>query len=369
MGQFIQFLIEKVSLENKLFKELFVSKLCNELGLVFMGRGGGPRLPNLDEIRVKPANPKADKSVLLGQITQFVKQYPTTSGRITNVNLMQNSPHSSKYSSIQFKYGADVFDIVLASGANKGENFEKATYEKLQKWLDCVDHDDVDNMFRTLSAIDPSITLDKLAEVHKAGGSARRPGDLKSSGSVIADIKFTMKDGTERFISLKDRNGDTFANIAEGARGLIDPTTFAVNRSNQLAVMLQEVGFDLKKIQQGYQAFVSKSDVAFDPNQTSNKPILMTSQLGQIIRRGWGVNYIYLREDPASPTGWSAMLINDNTLQSVLLKGLKVEQLRYPHAGAKQIAIIMGNSKFRYKLEIRNSKGGITPTEVKIKFI
>lgn len=369
MGQFIQFLLERAPNNTQLFKVAFVGELCATLGLTHMGRGGGPRLPMLDEIRVKPNAKDTDKQHLLQQIKQFVTSYAGGEEPISHIMLMQNSPHSSKYSSIQFKRGADTYDIVLASGANKGESFEKAVVDKIEKWLHAEDEADVENMLIALSKVDPTITSDTVAQVRKAGGSSKRPENFDHSGSVIADFVFMLKDGTERFVSLKDKNGGTFANIGGGARTLIDPTTYAVNKDNSLAELLLEVGFDLARIQQGYDAYVTKQPVSFDYTQSVTNAVEPSSRLGQIMQHGWGTGYIYLREDPKAEHGWFAMSVTTDTLQSNLLKNLVVTQIRYPHTNSKQIAVDLGNSEFKYRLEIRNSKGGLLPTEVKIRIV
>ena len=256
--------------------------------------------------------------------------------------------------------------------ANKGTEFERKTYETLEKWLaGVVDTDaEVDRMISALHRLDSHITINTIAEIHWAGGSPTRPANLEDSGGIIADLIFVMKNGKRHFVSIKERTGSTFANFGIGSN-LINPRTFAVNTNSPVGQLMVEAGVDVAKVQQGYKDRAEGVQSEFQTEDRLSVPVVPGTELYNKIKEGWGQNYFYLREDPSQELGWFAMIVN-GAAHKRLMTGLNIYKIRYPHnrgAGSKQVSIFFRNSVFNYELEIRNTSGGELPNKMQLKTI
>jgi light-regulated signal transduction histidine kinase (bacteriophytochrome) len=79
------------------------------------------------------------------------------------------------------------------------------------------------------------------------------------------------------------------------------------------------------------------------------------------------MNYFYVRKTRTGD-GWKVFWLDKNYLDS-LTSNIVVDSIDYPSKKSKQITIKCHNSKQKYKVEIRNSKSGEYPNDIKFKVI
>lgn len=253
---------------------------------------------------------------------------------------------------------------------NQGQQFERETYETLEKWLTGVatSDKDVDQLFAALRRVDRSFTADRVVDIHRGGGSPRRPRDIADSGGVIADLVFVMSDGSKKYVSIKHSSGSTFANFGE-VSDFINRTTIEVNKDSRAARVLSDAGVDLATVQQGFQDRANDVQSTYPTRRLVSVPIVPGTDLYDTLKHAWGSNYIYLRQNKADPTGWFSMNLNDATHKK-LFDGLHVYKISYPHNngnGSKQTTVFFKNGIFSYELELRNKSTFEFPNRLSVR--
>lgn len=278
---------------------------------------------------------------------------------ITNINYNQISPNSSKYSSISFSFNGEYYDVVIAKGANQGEKFEKKVVTDLENFfLRNQVNEDYEKLVSKLSKANIEFSKNEIKEVKQRTGSTKKENvPIASLGEVIGDIVITDTSNKKWFISLKDVNGDTFSSYSGAASlmqrdGTLDPNSDGAN-------FLSVFGVDLNEVQQGYDIRGKKNILrnALPKNRPDS------SKIKSIFERAWGMNYFYVRK---TTNDWKVFWLDDRKLNQ-LTQNIIVKKIKYPSASSKQIAIECGNSYAEYLIEIRNSKGGEYPNDIKFR--
>jgi hypothetical protein len=79
----------------------------------------------------------------------------------------------------------------------------------------------------------------------------------------------------------------------------------------------------------------------------------------------WGSDYYYLRQTSG---GFKALKIDKEYIDSEILSGLKVTEIRYPSKARKQINVYLESDSMNFKLEARNprGKGDVRPTQIQL---
>lgn len=278
-----------------------------------------------------------------------------------NIKFNELSPNSSKYSSVSFKFDDTKFDIIISKGSNKGENFEKTVVSDLQKFFGKgAKNKDYETILKQLVAANPKFAKNEISSVKQRTGSTKKEGvAIEKLGEIIGDIVLNDSANQNWYISLKDINGDTFSSYS-GAATLIDPNGNLVPKSPG-ADFLNAFGVDLNLVQQG-----------FDIRSKSKKKVIRksipksranTTEIKAIFERAWGMNYFYMRK---TSSGWKIFWINKAKLNN-LTSNIKVDDVKYPTLSSKQITIVCSNNYAEYMVEIRNSKGGEYPNDIKFK--
>lgn len=276
-----------------------------------------------------------------------------------NIKINELSPNSSKYPSVSFDFEGNGYDIVLSRGANKGENFEKKVVSDLADFFKKSGGSKSDYAtLMQLSASNPKFEKNEIKDVKQRTGSTKKEGvAIEKLGEIIGDIVLTDSDNKKWYISLKDVNGDTFSSYS-GAATLIDSKGNLVPKSEG-ADFLRAFGVDLNLVQAGYDMRAKK--------KVMRKPIPKSkadsTKIKAILERAWGMNYFYVRK---LSNGWKVFWL-DRAKLNKLASNVKVDEVKYPTLSSKQITIVCSNSYADYLIEIRNSKGGEYPNDIKFK--
>lgn len=279
----------------------------------------------------------------------------------TNIQFNNISPNSSKFASVSFTYSGKKFDIIIARGANRGENFETQTVGNLAAAFKLNKRDATyQRLIDQLNDANKEFASVEIVNVQQRTGSTKKEGvPIEQLGAIIGDIVMTDASGKKWFISLKDVNGNTFSSYS-GAASLF-------NSSGQLqpnsagAEFLKAFGVDLNLVQQGF-------DQRNNKQMLRNKiPVVRAdpSKIKAIFERAWGMNYFYVRRQSS---GWKVFWL-DRAKLNKLTMGIQVDEIRYPSAKSKQITILCSNSEQKYLIELRNSKAGEYPNDTKIKVV
>jgi hypothetical protein len=286
---------------------------------------------------------------------------------ISSVKYNEISPNSSKYPSVSFSYNAGTHtvkaDVVIARGANKGENFEKKVVSDLQSAFRgsgiTVEYA---NLIKRLTEANESFASNEIKKVYQRTGSTKKEGvPIERLNEVIGDIVIEESSSKKWYISLKDVNGDTFSSYS-GAASLMNQDG-TLNPKSQGADFLRSFGVDLNQVQEGYDTR------KYPPNKVPLRkkiPVVKSNStdIKDIFERAWGMNYFYVRKSNSSV--WKVFWLDRKSLTK-LSSNIKVTEIRYPSKASKQITIYCSNQYADYVIEVRNSKAGEYPNDIKFK--
>lgn len=320
------------------------------------------------QLRVKPTVKDTPLEDVLSKLEKYLKNSDSKKFGISDVEINQNSRNSGKFSSVSFSYMEKDYDLVVALGGNKGENFEKEMLLKMDNLIAGVKgegNEQAANAFAALEKIDPVFHPGNITKVTARSGSTQRSGDMspEETGKIIADIIIELKNGDKKYISLKNEAGATVAQfgLSKAFREDLSVATDSVEWKTWLAPF----GLDPEKIEAGLHAAKDGTDLDFEDIETEHKKVGKTSHIHKIMQKMWGAGYYYLRE---KRTGFVAMSIDRDYVDNVLLKNLTVTEIRYPSKARKQISIYLSSDSMKFKLEVRNprGKGSVKPTQIQL---
>jgi hypothetical protein len=276
-----------------------------------------------------------------------------------NVKFNELSPNSSKYSSVSFNFDGRNYDVVISKGANKGENFEKNVVTDLQRFFSKSGvNSSYEGLINQLTSANPDFAVNEIKSVKQRTGSTRKEGaPIERLGEIIGDIVLTDSTNKQWFISLKDVNGDTFSSYS-GAATLIQ-SDGTLNPKSEGADFLNAFGVDLNLVQKGYDSRNNKTIARPNIKVSKQNP----TAIKNIFERAWGMNYFYVRKTSG---GWKTFWLDRDQLNK-LTNNIKVNTIKYPDKSSKQITILCENSYASYNIEIRNSKGGEYPNDIKFR--
>ena len=317
------------------------------------------------QIRVKPKEKGTALPEILASMEAFLKSSASKKFGISDVEVNSKSRNSSKYSSVSFDYQGATYDAVVALGGNKGEDFEKDLILKMDLLIageESAETEQAAAAFAALEAIDKSFRRSNIKSVSKRSGSTQRSGDMSADdiGKIIADIIIELKNGDKKYISLKNSDGGTVANF--GVAKAFTEDLKVNTASDEWKNWIAPLGLDPKKIEQGLQASQDQTELPFDDIEKVDKKMTKTSAVYKLLQKMWGANYYYLRE---KKDGFQAMKIDSDYVENELIKDLRITEIRYPSMDRKQVTVSLVSASKKYKVEIRNSKGKIRPTELK----
>lgn len=317
----------------------------------------GKNKKSMREFRLQLINKANDTSAkLIDAFPSILKKQDN----VSNVSFNKISPNSSKFPSYSLTILNQEIDLVIGRGANKGENFETQTVADLAQFFKVVgaSNNSMAELVKLLDEANKEFKDREIATVKQRTGSTKKEGvPIERLGSIIGDIVLTDTTKEDWFISLKDVNGNTFSSYS-GAATLFN-SSGDLQPNSQGADFLSSFGVDLNLVQQGFDIRNKKNVI--------RKPIPVkranAAELKSIFERAWGMNYFYVKRQP---NGWKVFWIDRNKLNK-LAGNIRVTDIKYPNEKSKQISIFCESSENKYLVEMRNSKAGEYPNDIKIK--
>lgn len=317
----------------------------------------GKNVKSMREYRLQLINKQLDTSQ---DLIEFLQQQLRFTTGIENVVYNAISPNSSKFPSYSFKIDGYDIDLVIARGANKGENFEVSTVKNLKEYFQVRQDEAFAGLVKQMEQAYPPFADVEIVNVKQRTGSTKKEGvRIEDLGAIIGDIVLTDAAGQEWFVSLKDINGLTFSSYS-GAASLFDAQGNLQPKSDG-AKFLEAFGCDLNKVQEGFDERRSRPPTA--PREPIPVSPFKSSDLIPIFERAWGMNYFYVKKEAI---GWQVFWIDRKKLAD-LTDNIRVTEIRYPSKKSKQISIFAENKYKKYLVEIRNSKAGEYPNDTKFR--
>lgn len=318
------------------------------------------------QVRVKPVDKNLELKDILHSIEKMLNDHKSRQLGISDVEFNKNSVHSGKYSSVSFKFANDIYDVVVAKGANEGETFEKELLLKLDNQVKGIDNsEEAISALDALYQVDPDINPGSITNITARSGSTKRSINMSPAemGKVIADIIIETDKG-DKYISVKNSSGKTVGQF--GVSKFINDDLTVNVKSEEWIKWFVPFGLDAAKISAGLKAAGSGAAIDFEDIEIVNKNLPSSSKAFDILAHMWGSNYIYLREKGKK---FLCMKIDDDFLKNTLLDDLKITKIAYPCDLRKQINVYLESSSVNYKIEYRNprGKGSIKPTQIQLQ--
>ena len=286
---------------------------------------------------------------------------------------------SSKFNMYTFDTEFGPVGVILASGMNKGEKYEKDFVNKMKtnagKKLTDIDDKELVQLYDYLE-IDPS-TL-KEDDIIGAGKldtkrsiNFEKPENI---GSKIADIVIKYN-GQEYNISLKDPKGDYVYNggnvkfIKQNPEGNIyfDEETFIKDNSPTKEIF-EVLNINPQRLADGLENYVKKEGV---PSQWETISDYDGTKLEKMLASSYGYGYYYVRQ--IRPGELYIKDINSENDVTQLIGQISSVKIKYPSIASKSCEVKVETNSPEggtntYQVELRNSSGGILPS-IKIKSI
>jgi len=351
--------------------DIIVAFIASELPIEEMvkKRGADFSTTKFYQIRIKPVDATMDLQIIIDGLIKLLKSPKARQLNIKEIQFNQRSRNSGKYSSVSFNVNGFDYDVVIAHGANKGQNFEKDLLFMMDNLVAGIDDSEEAKLaFKALEEIDPAFKLTNIAGVSARSGSTQRSGDItpEEAGKIIADIIVELNRGGQKYISVKDKKGSTIAQFGI-SKAFTDDLKINEN-SDEWKSWLKPFNLDVAKIEKGLVASRDKTDVPWDDVIIKNTVVQKTSPIYKIVEKMWGSDYYYLRQ---ISNGFKALKIDKDYIDNVLLSGLKITEIRYPSKARKQINIYLESNSMGFKLEVRNprGKGDVRPTQIQLSMM
>lgn len=345
------------------FVEVYVNKIIEKFNFHVAKNTPAKSDKNQRELRLFVKN-KADNVTSNTPNEQMRTTLENTLKRdkqFSKITYNEISPNSSKYASLSFEFNGVSFDAVIARGSNKGENFETSTVKGLEGFFKSAGgsgshmYEDVITKMREANK---KFRPFEIQKVEQRKGSTKKEGvPIAQLGAIIGDIVLTDSMNQKWFISLKDTNGDTFSSYS-GAATIFD-NEGTLRPQSDGSKFLGSFGVDLNEVQKGFDLRAGKTTIR--PQLENNQ--FQSFNVEAIFKRAWGMNYFYVRRQTS---GWKVFWLGPETLDR-LVRGIRVDDVKYPTVSSKQITIKCSNSYAKYVIEVRNSKAGEYPNDIKFK--
>lgn len=318
----------------------------------------GKNVKSLREYRLQLINKNNDTS---SEFIDFLNRELKKIDGIKNITFNKVSPNSSKFPSYTFEIEGVKVDAIIARGANKGENFEKRIVDDLGKYFLNANDNSFADLMDLMNSENSTFAGREITNVKQRTGATKKEGvPIEKLGEIIGDIVLTDTIGDKWYISLKDINGNTFSSYS-GASTIFD-NKGTLNPSSPGSKFLNAFGVDLNKVQAGFDE--RKGIDRPSPNIKISKP--NQAEIKKIFQRAWGMNYFYVRRQTK---GWKVFWLDAKKLNK-LSNSIKVTNIKYPSKSSKQITIFAEVPGYqKYKIEIRNSKAGEYPNDIKFKVL
>ena len=346
--------------EVREFSNKIASYVFSKFILVEMtnNRGKNFKSTKVYQLRFKPSTDHLNIPITRDRIAEAL--YDVFGASDIQINL--NSINSSKYSSVSFRKDGVDFDIVFAAGGNVGEKLEKKLVNDLRNLVKGKPSSQMAvDALSALNEIHHDITSDTIEEVIPRVGITKRSRTTspEESGKIIADFFIKLKSGKVYNISLKAANGKTVASF--GLDNAFN-SDFTVNQySRHWIDWVEPFNLDIDTITKGLNDYGNVSD---DGGIVTHLPTNCNmTAIKNIIRQMWGSNYTYLKQ---TASGFDCMTVDETFLNKVT-DYLRVSRIVYPSCDRKSTTIILHNDFITMRIELRDAKGGIKPTQIQLQ--
>ena len=209
--------------------------------------------------------------------------------------------------------------------------------------------------------------------IHHEGKNLRRAltPTPKNVGDIIADIILKVKTpkGIKVYpISIKDPAGSTFGNFGIAGSFELDDNGIVQIFPHPSDRFLFAMGINKRHMQKGLQKYIDKGIVP--PQGTLNSDIVefpkfKTSLLRRFLMAGYGYGYWYAREWANSE--WEIIDLRTIKKLKKYIGVPSVKFISYPGDTKQAHCMIHTSTGHKYNVDIRNSKGGDIPKEIKIR--
>lgn len=364
----LKFLTERAPTEILKAADILISFICDRADVAEMRakRGGDFATTGMYQLRVKPNDKDTDLETILTRLEKILKSADAKKLGVKSVIVNPVSVNSSKYSSVSFTSEGADYDVVVAKGGNGGENFEKDLLVKMDNLVGEIEStEEAQQAFTALAKVDPIFKMSNIASVKARSGKTARSGDIspEEAGKIIGDIIVVLKNGDEKYISVKNSEGKTVAQF--GISKAFNEDLEVDTSSSEWKTWLAPFGLEPAKITAGLEAAQSGEDLDFDDVVSMNKKVKQDSPIHRIMQKMWGLDYYYLRH---TGKDFKAIKIDKDYVDNALLKDMVVTEIRYPSKDRKQINIYLHSVTMKFKLEVRNprGKGSVRPTQIQL---
>lgn len=281
-----------------------------------------------------------------------------------DVTFCQASTVAPKFPSYTFTLDGVFHEVVICEN-NRGASFEDLVFDSLNSYVavdgqygDPIYPEIEDLIERMQESSCPYFHWSEVKGVSRGGSNIPKANlELGDLGKAMGDIVLHGHGDDRWFISLKGIDGGVIS--AKGdAVSLFDEEGTLIPNSRGSA-FLMAYGADLGAVQAGFDLRngISKDRPVYHV-PPANSDIIKTH-----FQQAWGINYFYARK---KMLGWLTFWLDHAKLES-LTSNIVVERIVYPSRTNKSINIDVSNAEQRYIIEIRNSKGGEYPNDIKFK--
>jgi hypothetical protein len=312
------------------------------------------------------ANPN---KISADQFQDFLQSlYPNTDIEIIPPKVSPNP--SSRFVMYQLDTEYGPAGVLLASGANKGEKYEKDFFESMKKNAGLpnnqIDNPEIKQLYDYLEIDNEDLTPDQIQNTGK--GNNRRqlsfegPEDV---GQKIADITIMP----DIYLSIKDPKGTGIYNGGnlkfikqnkENQSIYFDEQTFGEDTS-VIKEIMTTVGIDPQRIAIGLNDYITKEGA---PSQWEPITEYDDNLVHNLLASAYGYGYYYVRQ--VKPGELKIAYIETPEDAYEMVGDIKSIKVKYPGIDSKSGEVrietssqIMGDNV--YQIDIRNSTGGILP--------
>ena len=326
-------------------------------------------LPMADPKRI--ANPNKIEPETFRSFLQSL--YPDTEIKIIPPKVAPNP--SGKFVMYQLDTEYGPAGVLLASGANKGEKYEKDFYESMKKNAglpnDQIDNPEIKQLYDYLEIDNQDLTPEQIQNTGKGNnkrqlsfGGPEDVGQKIAYITIMPDIYLSIKDpkgtgiyngGNLKFIKQNKENGSIY----------FDEQEFA-NDSSVIKEIMTTVGIDPQRIAVGLNDYQTKEGT---PPQWEEITDYDDTLLHNLLASAYGYGYYYVRQ--VKPGQLKVVGIESPEDAYEMVGDIKSIKVKYPGITSKSGEVrietssqIMGDNV--YIIDIRNASGGILPG-IKIK--
>ena len=291
---------------------------------------------------------------------------------------------SSKFNTFLLQLGEMEVSIIFGQGSNRGHDFETETIEKLRASQEAAKKKQARGELHKILLDAFGINPEDIEKITHVGGKrVKRPIEAgpKDVGAMISDLDFELQDGSKIHVSLKNREGKTFAN--SGYFSAFEPMmvknkagreviVFATGKHILDEFVVQGCGVDKEKVVSGLNDYVHHT--VTDPPYRNVRAQFDASIIKSYLASAYGYGYWYLRPKMISQ-GPGYRLIHLASAEDAMSKVGEITSvtINYPYwtpkSSSKQVTVKIFTSTAYYNVEIRNSQGKVHPNEIKVRLM